>query len=605
MGKTVAITGVNSYFASTILPRLQADPEVERIVGIDVAPWKGGYDKVDFHREDVRSTRIAGILRGADVVYHLAFVVGEIQDKDRTYDINLNGSRNVFKACVENGVGKVIYTSSMTVYGSHPNNPLGFTETSPLARNDDSYYNTSKVEVERLVEAFFQGHPEITLTILRVALLCGPRIDNMFSRLWSMKIGGLPMGRQAHNQLIHEEDLGEALYRVFQQDVPGVYNVTADDAVPTAWCFREAGVRVVPLPTALLRGVANLAFKLRLFPAGGGWASLGEYTIYGSSEKFKRATGWRPRYTSEQAFRDYLQARQRDARDNALQATLSWVFSSGARIRPTWNVLHIFKLGRIPWVRNRHPWMDPRKNSMSYLPISYGPAGTNGGARQVEVNQQLDPAPDQVLPPQIVHDFIDQADYHVVMDTCGCRLAGACKHFTHEVGCLFMGETASKLPHGVSRRVTPEQAHAHVDRAVSIGLVPMIGKVRVDNFIFLTPDKGKLLSVCFCCHCCCMMGSLKHLPAEHLDEVMVPLEGVSVEVTDDCMGCGTCLETCIFDAIRVENGKAVHNAQCRACGRCVTYCPQDAVKITIREPERFREEAERRIEAYVDIACKG
>ena len=63
MGKTVAITGVNSYFALTILPRLEADPEIEQIIGIDVTPWRGGFGKVRFYKEDVRNERIAEIPR--------------------------------------------------------------------------------------------------------------------------------------------------------------------------------------------------------------------------------------------------------------------------------------------------------------------------------------------------------------------------------------------------------------------------------------------------------------------------------------------------------------------------------------------------------------
>jgi len=601
MGATVAITGINSYFASTVLPRLQADPDVERIVGIDVTPWRGGYDKVDFHKMDVRSPDLAGVLAGVDVLYHLAFVVSEIKDKEKTYDININGSKNVFTACARNRVKKVIYTSSMTVYGSHPGNPLGLTEESPLARNESSYYNTSKIEVEDFARGFFQDHPEIPLTVLRAALLCGPNINNMFSRLWSMKVGSLPLGRNPHTQLIHEEDLGEALYLACRKDLPGVYNVTADDAVPTAWCFREAGTTVIPLPARILKAVANLSFRLGLFPAGGGWASLGEHTIFGSSEKFKKAAGWQPRYPSADTFRAFLKARERE-RDTPKQATLSWVFRSGARIRPTMNALHIFRLGRIPGIRSLHPWMNPKKNSMTYLPISLGTGKAAGRNKQVAVNREVGESVSQILPARIVHDFIDRAEVHVIMDACGCRLAGECKHFTHTVGCLFMGETALKMPHGVSRRATREEAHRHVDRAVDVGLVPMIGKVRVDNFIFLTPDQGKLLSVCFCCHCCCMMGALRHLPAKHLDQVMVPLEGVSVEVGGDCTGCGKCVETCIFEAISISDGRAVHSGQCRACGRCVTACPQGAVKISLPSPQQSILQAEQRIRSYVDIS---
>ena len=43
------------------------------------------------------------LLKGVDALYHLAFIVGEIQDKDETRDININGSRNVFSACARSG----------------------------------------------------------------------------------------------------------------------------------------------------------------------------------------------------------------------------------------------------------------------------------------------------------------------------------------------------------------------------------------------------------------------------------------------------------------------------------------------------------------------
>ena len=582
MPRTVAVTGVNSYFASTVLPRLQADPEIDRIVGIDVTPWKGGFRKVDFHRLDIRSERLVDALAGVHALYHLAFVVAERHDKNETHAINIEGTRNVFEAAVAAGVKKVIYTSSTTVYGAHPDTPLGFDETQPLRPNLDSYYSSDKVAVEQFAVEFFRAHPEVTFTVLRAALAAGPHMKNFFHQLYSMPVLALAQDRSPHQHFIHEEDLGNALHLALQKDLPGVYNVGADDTVPAEWAFREAGVRVIRLPSPVLKGLMNAAFALRLLPASQGWASLSEYTIFPSSEKLKRAAGWRPRYSSAETFRDYLRGREREP-DNLKQSLLSWIFSSGRRTRPTMAVLHVFKLGKIPWLRDRIPWMAPAKNSFTYLPI----------------NERLDTV-QHVLPPKLVHDFIDEAEHHVVMDKCGCRLARQCQHFTSEVGCLFMGETALNMPHGVSRRVTREQAHAHVERAVEVGLVPMTGKVRVDNFIFLTPDEQKLLSVCFCCHCCCMMTSFKHIPGHHLDQVMPRLEGLEVAVTEDCLGCGQCVETCGFGAIRIEDGHAVHNGQCRGCGRCERTCPNDAVRITINNPSATAD-AKRRIESYVRI----
>ncbi len=272
----------------------------------------------------------------------------------------------------------------------------------------------------------------------------------------------------------------------------------------------------------------------------------------------------------------------------AKDAFLSWLYVRGPYMRPGLRYLEVnFLLGRIPGLRNLHPWMDPAKNSMSYMPI--------------KVNAPVGQAVNEVLPPQVVHEFIDQAEHHVIMNTCGCRVAFECKNHDNSVGCLFMGETALRMPEKLSRRVTREEAHAHVDRAVENGLVPMVGKVRVDNFIFLTPDKSQLLSVCFCCHCCCMMGYLKHLAPEHMDEVMVPLEGAEVRVDEAvCQGCGTCVETCIFEAIEIRDGKAVHSTRCRACGRCVRYCPNNAVELTVTGSD-FVEKAMERIGAYVKV----
>jgi len=571
MGRIIAITGVNSYFSSTLLPKLQADPDIDRIIGIDVAPWKGGYKKVDFHRVDIRSEKIPHLLNGVDVLYHLAFVVAERHDKREIHDINIAGTQNVFASAVKGGVRKVIYTSSTTAYGAHPDNPRGFDEDQPLRPNTDSYYSSDKVAVERFAMDYFRDHPAVTFTVLRVALAAGPHMTNFFHQLYSLPVLALARGRTPEQHFIHEDDLGEALYLSLKKDLPGIYNVGADDTVSAGWAFQEAGVYVVRLPAPVLKVLMNMAFALHLLPASQGWVSLSEHTIFPSSEKFKRATGWKPGYSSAETFKDYLRGRKREP-DNLTQSLLSWIFKSGRRIRPTMEVLQIFKLAGIPWVRNHQPWMAPEKNSFSYLPI----------------NETLETV-QFALPPHLVHDCIDQARCHVVMDKCGCRLAHKCRHYTTEIGCLFMGETALNLPHKVSRRVTREQAHAHVERAVEVGLVPMAGKVRIDNFIFLTPDEKKLLSVCFCCHCCCMMTAYKHIPGAHLDVIMPRLEGLAITVSEQCTGCGRCIETCGFDAIRMVEKKAVHSRKCRGCGRCERTCANGAVHITITSPSALAE----------------
>jgi UDP-glucose 4-epimerase len=55
------------------------------------------------------------------------------------------------------------------------------------------------------------------------------------------------------------------------------------------------------------------------------------------------------------------------------------------------------------------------------------------------VNQNII-SQEQVLLPEVIHGFIDQADYHVVFIKCGCRFGNRCEHHTEDVGSLFIEE---------------------------------------------------------------------------------------------------------------------------------------------------------------------
>ena len=47
-----------------------------------------------------------------------------------------------------------------------------------------------------------------------------------------------------------------------------------------------------------------------------------------------------------------------------------------------------------------------------------------------------------------------------------------------------------------------------------------------------------------------------------------------------CLGFGSCVKVCPFDAIHVENGIAVVDREkCRACGKCVEVCPKNLISL--------------------------
>ena len=58
-----------------------------------------------------------------------------------------------------------------------------------------------------------------------------------------------------------------------------------------------------------------------------------------------------------------------------------------------------------------------------------------------------------------------------------------------------------------------------------------------------------------------------------------PVESTQLIVnTDDCTGCGECVEVCPYGAIEVIDGDAVIDPSlCHFCYRCVEQCPEGAI----------------------------
>jgi len=220
--------------------------------------------------------------------------------------------------------------------------------------------------------------------------------------------------------------------------------------------------------------------------------------------------------------------------------------------------------------------------------------------RRVEVNEPIEMPEEVVLPSQVVDHFIEQANYHWVMDFCLCRSATGCEDYPIELGCLFLGQTAMDINPELGHPVTREEALAHVRRCREAGLVHFVGRNKLDTVWLGIGPGRKLMTVCHCCPCCCLWRVLPHV-SERIEAKVTRMPGVTVSVTERCVGCGACTEdVCFMEAIRIEDGRAVISDRCRGCGRCVTGCPHQAIDLTIEGSASVGRAIER-IERFVDL----
>ena len=228
------------------------------------------------------------------------------------------------------------------------------------------------------------------------------------------------------------------------------------------------------------------------------------------------------------------------------------------------------KLTRVPILREIMDYLFFEGDDIIYLPKD----------RVIQINQSL-PAPgDMVLPSQVVEHFIKKATYHWIMNVCICRDSMQCTDYPIELGCLFLGEASLHINPQLGRRVTKKEALEHVKKCREAGLVHLVGRNKLDAVWLNVHPGNKLMSICSCCPCCCLWRMLPDL-APGIGAKVTTMPGVTITVTDACVGCGTCTNICFVNAIEVVENRATISEECRGCGRCADVCPQNAIEIAV------------------------
>ncbi|MDF1538319.1 MAG: 4Fe-4S binding protein [Candidatus Thorarchaeota archaeon] len=201
---------------------------------------------------------------------------------------------------------------------------------------------------------------------------------------------------------------------------------------------------------------------------------------------------------------------------------------------------------------------------------------------EIKIGKQLERPVETALPSQIVHEFIDKANYHWIMNFCICRESLTCKDYPIDYGCLFLGEAVLDINPHLGKLVTKEEAHDYVRKCREAGLVHLIGRNKLDAMWLNVGPGDKLMTICNCCPCCCLWKILPDINPE-IGRKITKMQGVNVTVIDACVGCGTCTQddVCFVNAIRLVDGRSIIGPDCRGCGRCVQVCPEGAIELTV------------------------
>ncbi|MGY2084360.1 NAD-dependent epimerase/dehydratase family protein [Blastococcus sp. SYSU DS0539] len=325
-GLTVAVTGPTGTFGAGLVPLLQADDRVDRVIGIARRPFdpaERGWTKMEYRQGDVRDPdALREAFRAADVVVHLAFLITGNASRETTRAINVDGTLNVFRAAAAVGARRFVYSSSVAAYGFHRDNPDRITEEWPVRPASRLFYAQEKAELEHLLQGEAATAPDLALYLLRPPVVLGPQAIGAKDVL----PGPLaPLGRRLFGrprrllfpvpllvpehpvQFIHQDDVGQALLLcVLGAGPPGAYNIAGDGVLTAADVAREFGAIPIPLPAAPAQAAARAVARLPFLPPVAEWIEAAGRPAIMDTTRAREDLGWRPRYTGLEALRDTL-----------------------------------------------------------------------------------------------------------------------------------------------------------------------------------------------------------------------------------------------------------------------------------------------------------
>ena len=253
MGKRVLITGLGTFWGSRVAQALEADPDVDVIVGLDRFEPTVPLERTEYVRSDESYSILSRIVKAAriDTIVHTFLVVDSTQMRSRKiHEINVIGTMNLFAAASAPGstVRNVVVKSSTLVYGAHPKDPVWFSEESRRASAPKAMVERSLIEVESYVRDFAVDNPHVNVAMLRFSNVLGPDITTPLAKALELPLVPSVAGFDPRLQFVHEADVVRAILFVLEGEVQGVYNVAGDGLLPWSEVAAICGKRTFPLP---------------------------------------------------------------------------------------------------------------------------------------------------------------------------------------------------------------------------------------------------------------------------------------------------------------------------------------------------------------------
>ena len=307
------VTGATGAVGPRVVWALHDEGYRIRTLSLD-APQAGVLpDDVELRLGDVTDPgAVQSAMQDIEIVAHLAALLHIVNPspnlRDKYEQVNVGGTSTVVEAAVKSGVKRVVFFSTIAVYGYSGGQTL--TEESDL--RPDTFYAQTKLAAEQVVMQARRSDGRPLGVVLRLGAVYGSRIKGNYQRLLKSLARGrfIPVGDGRNRRsLVYDRDVASAALLAAQHSsaAGGIFNVTDGQfhtlsEIVTAMC--TALGRVPPrislpvAPVRLVAGVLEDSARLigRMAPIGR--ATIDKYTedVAVSSQRIQTQLGFVPKF---------------------------------------------------------------------------------------------------------------------------------------------------------------------------------------------------------------------------------------------------------------------------------------------------------------------
>lgn len=183
-GKKIVVVGGAGLIGSHTIDELLKEDIKELIIYDNFVRGTHGNIEIALKDPRVRIFEIGGDIcqtdilnkafEGADGVFHFAALwLLQCHEFPRSaFNVNVEGTFNILDACVQQGVKRLVYSSSASVYGDAVREPMD--EEHPF--NNTNFYGATKISGEFMARAYYHRY-KLPFVGLRYMNVYGPRQD--------------------------------------------------------------------------------------------------------------------------------------------------------------------------------------------------------------------------------------------------------------------------------------------------------------------------------------------------------------------------------------------------------------------------------------------